>query len=79
MAGGCQRQAAYLKVHKVDSPKDTVAVCGASIAKHLLGLDACEHWNPKVGNPVSCADCLLFHKPFKRKVATWEGVGRKVK
>jgi hypothetical protein len=68
-----------MTVHKVDHRKDTVATCGVSIAKHLRGLDACDTWNPKVGNPVSCPDCILFHKPFARKVPTWEGIGRKVR
>lgn len=66
-------------VHKADNNDIHRARCGAVLSPRLMGLDYCTTWNPAAGNPVSCADCLLFHKPAKRKVATWEGVGRKAK
>lgn len=66
-------------VHKVDSGDFVNARCGARTKRHLRGLDYNTSWNDKVGNPVTCVDCLLFHKPVRRKVATWEGVGRKAR
>ena len=68
-----------MTVHKRDNHDDSNARCGAKFAKNLRGLDACDTWNDKVGNPVSCPDCILFHRPFMRKVAKWEGMRGKTR
>lgn len=73
-----RRGSAQVKVHKRDVTCN-LAPCGYQFEKRLLGLDACTTWNPAVGNPVNCTDCILFHKPLRRKVATWEGVRGKTR
>lgn len=66
-------------VHKADQGDTHTARCGAKLLPRLRGLDYCTTWSETVGNPVNCPDCILFHKPVRRKVATWEGLGKKAR
>lgn len=68
-----------MKVHFRAGGKAAAAPCGYVFDKRLLGLDGVATWNKRVATPVSCLDCLLFHKPKTWKIPAWEGVGKKAR
>lgn len=61
------------------SDDGAVAACGYVVQKHLRHLDYVTTWNAKIATPVNCLNCVLFHRPYKRKIATWENVGKKAR
>lgn len=53
---------------KVD---DKAAPCGYVFQKRLRGLDRSSNWDPRSPVPIDCLDCIVGHRPAKRKILPW--------